>query len=71
VIGMALLSVSQVLSQDAAKPPSVEAVQKVRAGNALYDGGKYEPVVNQYLSAITLAPDWYEAHYELGQRTTK
>jgi tetratricopeptide (TPR) repeat protein len=39
----------------------------VREGNALYDAGKYSEAVRKYLSAIEVAPEWYEPHYELGQ----
>ena len=39
----------------------------VREGNALYDAGKYSEAVEKYLSAIAVAPNWYEPHYELGQ----
>lgn len=39
----------------------------VREGNALCDARKYSEAVQKYLSAIAAAPDWYEAHYELGQ----
>lgn len=47
--------------------PPVAATRLVREGNALYDAGKYSEAVQKYLSAVAVAPDWYEPHYELGQ----
>jgi tetratricopeptide (TPR) repeat protein len=47
--------------------PPAAADQMVREGNALYDAGKYSEAVQKYLSAMAVAPDWYEPHYELGQ----
>src|SRR5215472_17351740 len=52
--------------QPSTSPPR-EAAQMVREGNALFDAGKYSDAVQKYLSAVEVAPDWYEPHYELGQ----
>jgi Flp pilus assembly protein TadD len=54
-------------SSQASSPAPAAANQIVREGNALYDAGKYSEAVQEYLSAIEVAPDWYEPHYELGQ----
>ncbi len=43
------------------------AGQHVRAGNVLYDQGKYEEAAKAYLQAIEVDPNWYSPHYELGQ----
>ena len=62
-----IISASVLGSSQASSSPPAEAAQKVHEGNALYDAGKYSEAVEKYLSAIEVAPDWYEPHYELGQ----
>jgi len=66
ILGTALLTTLQASSQ-ASGSPSPEADRIVRAGNELYDAGNYSEAVQEYLSAIAIAPNWYEPHYELGQ----
>jgi Flp pilus assembly protein TadD len=64
---LVVLSGSCLWSQDRAKDVPTKAAEKVHNGNALYDKGSYEEAVKEYESAITLAPGWFEPHYELGQ----
>jgi TPR repeat len=59
------VSASLFGSSQASSSPPAEAAQMVREGNALYDAGKYSEAVQKYLSAIEVAPDCYEPHYEL------
>ena len=61
------LVVSCLWSQKTPAEVPTEANDKVRRGNALYDQGKYDEAIKQYESAVTLAPTWYEPHYEMGQ----
>jgi len=62
-----LVSGSCLWSLNLAKDVPTKAAEKVHNGNALYDKGSYDEAVKEYESAITLAPGWYEPHYELGQ----
>jgi tetratricopeptide (TPR) repeat protein len=61
------MSASLLGLPQAPNSPPAAADQMVREGNALYDAGKYSDAVQKYLSAMAVAPDWYEPHYELGQ----
>jgi tetratricopeptide (TPR) repeat protein len=62
-----LVSTLFLWSQNPANNVPAKADEAVRNGNALYDKGRYDEAVKEYESAITLAPSWYEPHYELGQ----
>jgi tetratricopeptide (TPR) repeat protein len=37
----------------------------VKAGNRLFDDGKYPEAAEEYKAGMKLAPSWYEPHYEL------
>ena len=63
----AAISASLWGSPQTPSSPPAKATQMLREGNALYDDGKYSEAVQKYLSAMAVAPDWYEPHYELGQ----
>lgn len=64
---LVLVSAAPLQSQNPANSVPEEALDKVRKGNSLYDKGGYSEAVKEYESAMTLAPTWYEPHYELGQ----
>lgn len=67
VVVALLFVVSKGSAADASNEPPVAALKLVREGNALFDAGKYDDAVKKYLSAIGLAPNWHEPHYELAQ----
>lgn len=69
IVGLLLTSIvaSPVWGQTTQTEVPTEATEKVKQGNALYDQGKYAEAVKRYESAVSLAPNWYEPHYELGQ----
>jgi tetratricopeptide (TPR) repeat protein len=63
VLASALIASSQ--NQNQSIP--IEAQEKVRNGNALFDKENYAEAQKEYEAAIGLAKNWYEPHYELGQ----
>jgi tetratricopeptide (TPR) repeat protein len=64
---LVLVSACCLWSQTPEKDVPAKAAERVHAGNVLYDKGSYDEAVKEYESAIALAPNWYEPHYELGQ----
>lgn len=63
----AFVLTTSMRSQNLGKDVTPEAQKKVRSGNSLYDKGSYDEAAKEYESAIALAPNWYEPHYELAQ----
>jgi tetratricopeptide (TPR) repeat protein len=67
VLLLVLVAASPFWSQNPPNSVPAQASEKVHNGNKLYDKGEYAEAVREYESAMTLAPAWYEPHYELAQ----